>query len=81
METSTEATEHFPARRFAKKDGKSQQQKGEQQGFLLTEKRWTSVNAWVSKHSTASSLSPNPNRKFVTNLENAHVQLQEVAHH
>lgn len=80
--TRTEATEHFPAGRSAK-DGKSQQKGGEQKGHPTVAKRegLDFCERPGFKTHKASSLRPNPNRKFVTNLANMHAQLQEVAHH
>lgn len=80
--TRTEATEHFPAGSSAK-DGKSQQKGGEQKGHPTVAKRegLDFCERPGFKTHKASSLRPNPNRKFVTNLANMHAQLQEVAHH
>lgn len=80
--TSTEAAEHFPVGKSAK-DDKSQQKGGEQKGHPTAAKRegLDFCERPGFKTHKASSLRPNPNRKFVTNLANMHVQLQEVAHH
>lgn len=72
MGSSTEATAHFPVGRSAK-DGKSQR-KGEQKGHPTAAKRegLDSCERPSFKTHKASSLRPNPNRKFVTTLANMH---------
>ena len=78
--TSAEATEHFPGGRSAKKDGQSQLKGGGQKGHPMATKREALdlCKRQGFKTHKASSLRPDPNRKFVTNLENMQAQLQEA---